>query len=174
MLNTIINVLENTKKEFANYDKESNRKETLTAAYKFASLQHDLYIDLVKQMMENRHKVINTLCLLTNSVQIMQCQFSLIAKDLKSYKDTSLVTCFKDFETELNKMKQVETEKQGFEIVSSSEMIKNQWDISRVQDYILEATHMLQVVDSYQVKAKLKANIKDAKEYLSTFTTHVK
>lgn len=174
MLNKIISGLENLRSEFESYDNAEKQKEVLGITRKVAAAQFDLHVSLVNQLMANRHKVVNTLNLLLNSVELVKCQGKVIANDLRSYRNTSVMQCFMDFETELNKMKQNETRTVELKILSAEEIEAKNWSIQEVREYTEELIRLLENVTDFSTRTRIKSAITRLSVYLNVLHSRAK
>jgi len=174
MLKQIISGLENLRNDFASYEDEKAREEVISVTKKISAVQYDLHNALVKEILVNRHKVVNTLNLLLNSAELIKCQAKVIAKDLQSYKHTSIAKCFKDAETELNKMKQNETSSIEFRIIDSEEMDAQNWSVEQVREYINKLIELRDSVSDFNTRIRVKSAITKSTVYLNTLHSHTK
>lgn len=168
MLKQIISGLENLRNDFVSYEDEKARQEVISMTKRISAIQYDLHNALVKEILVNRHKVVNTLNLLLNSAEIIKCQAKIIAKDLESYKRTSIANCFKEAETEFNKMKQNETSFVEFRIIDSDEMHAENWTVQQVYEYIEKLIEFRDTVSDFNTRTKLRSAITKLNVYMSS------
>ncbi|MFZ9588850.1 MAG: hypothetical protein ACO28V_03895 [Chitinophagaceae bacterium] len=174
MLKQIISDLEKLRNDFVSYEDEKARQEVISMTKKISAVQYDLHNALVKEILVNRHKVVNTLNLLLNSAELIKCQAKVIVKDLQSYKHTSIAKCFKDAETELNKIKQNETSSIEFRIIDSEEMDAQNWSVEQVREYINKLIGLRDSINDFNTRIRAQSAITKLTVYLNALHSRAK